>query len=180
MRLSKNDIDLIAKQINLSPPKALSLLEEEGDLDLVLDQVCESYIDSQTVRQFSFPVFCKFLILKYSKDTTYDLSEKMCVAKQLADQYARLKDSIDVRILENKSLSELGAFYYLFVSGLFNTRLHPKYFNDNHLLRIEYGFKNAELRGLAGHVADWIIILRKIQQDGWFLKPKQKMLKLCN
>ncbi len=163
--VTASDISLIAARINLSKEKTALLLEEEHDLNLVLEQICKSYVGSK-FKQFSFPIQCKLLVLRYSDSKQFLLSEKMYVAGAVAKHFPRLNNRINIAKIVSKELSEEAAQYYLVLSGFFNTQVNTKYVDDKHLQVLEHAFKRNERRVLGDHIVDWVIILRQIQNEG--------------
>lgn len=182
--MTECELKFIRDSLNLSPTTFKLLTEEQSDVDLLLDVIAQKrdFTVSEVIPLS--PLFAiKLIVFKYANVDTISHKEKLYIAKLIENIFPMLsrgvKSGITQKILAIRSdrPSEIDAKYFLIASGLLNAKLKIDFFSEKkHILFIEDGFRAAGMRELASHITDWVIILRRIQNDKWFVPQTTKEL----
>lgn len=130
MVLTKDDVDFIAKQTNLSRRKAKILVEEDRDLNLVLNQLIEKPISKDDITALSFQIIVKYIILKFSRDYDYDIAEKSYVSEIIIKHFPTIARSNILKSIPKDSEDINFAEYCLVLLGFFNHRLKSHQFKN--------------------------------------------------
>lgn len=174
--LRADELEFLSSSLGIQSSLVKKLTEQESDTNLLLEQVVAIRdFKKEDVLLFSSEIGFKLILFKYTQSDIFPINEKLYIVKAVRDLYkgliAGIKDNVTDRLLlayEQKKPSEETSKTFLVASGLLNTRLKYDFTSRKHIFFIENGFwvMNNEF---AKRATDWLIVLRKIQNDGWLL-----------
>ena len=130
--LLSSDIDFIAKKINLSRSKALSLIEEERDMNLVLNEISKT-VTKEEAKTLSPNLYHKICVFRFSQKQSFDINEKSYIADAISKHYSHIKRRKS-QIVVNGNPTERGSQYLLVATAL-------KKVAAKQILAIENGFR---------------------------------------
>ncbi|MEK6861895.1 MAG: hypothetical protein AABY07_08065 [Nanoarchaeota archaeon] len=169
MPLNDQDLKYVAKKLLLSPKLVEKLTESERDTDLILSQASVKNIKKQDSLKITALTYLKLVVYRYSFDTTFDIDDKLYIAKCLFYNYLNIKKGLDYQLITDKTgPSEKKSQYYLVLAGLYYEETAKEFFYPGYQMFIEDGFRTRpELYCLSKHIEEWVSILREINRKGW-------------
>lgn len=153
LQLLRNDVKILSKYLKLKPEVALSLFEEENDVDSILSAIAQK-IPQKEYKSLSPNMLSKIIVYRFAIDKCFQKSEKDFISRLLAEVFPKLKTLLDKLPIVNYKSSEQHSKHNLIVCGLLG-----KDYGYNHVLTIRNGLSN---NLVSQHVEEWLNILHKI------------------
>lgn len=175
--MDEKDVNYLVKKLSLPPEIVRKLTEEERDSNLLLSAASVKNLKKYDVGTVTCQSYIKMVVLRYSYDTDFDISEKTYVSNSIYTLFPLIKRGLDYALITQKEPDERKSRYFLVLAGLLYDIAPPQIFNPSYKMVIADGFrKNSNLRSLASHVSDWIYILRDIKSRKW-LENQEEIVK---
>ncbi len=163
--LTSVDLNYISNKIKLSPERTNTLIEEDFDKNLVIDQICLIPFPEDSILNISFELFVKITIFKFFKKSKLVINDKIFIANSIIKHYKQVKSKKFIPIKGTPNFDETQ--YLLTYLGIFKRFEDPedlKFFRD----KLIAGLMVAEERNIVANLSYVLKCLSDLAEDSWF------------
>lgn len=172
---NKYDIYFLSRKLNLTKGKAISLIEQETDFYLIIQQICNLPLTKKQTKNLSDEFLITLLIFRYGKRKKTNSSHLTQLSKLTIESYEMITHGkVFLKHLDKTKPSKEHSSLILVMFGLFSdyftdhvdTKKIKEAFKENVNFIIE-GFSSLEVEDLPEMVSSGMEILNEIKEKEW-------------
>jgi hypothetical protein len=174
--LNKYDIYFLSRRLNLSKGKSISLVEQERDFHLIIQQICHLPLTKKQTKNLSDSFLITLLIFRYGKKKSLKAEDLIEFSKMVCESYHKIITG-DVYLGDLKknrpsfehssiSLVMFGLFCDYFSDYVSDSESIMLVFKQN-LDYIEKGLTDSEFSDVPSVLSNGIDILNEIKEKEW-------------
>lgn len=172
MFLSKKDVEFLSKKTKLSIKKVKLLTEEEGDLNLVLEQITTAPPTKAELSSLSFGLLIKVVIYHYSRSSKIDIKEKSYISSLFEKYIAAIYHSKLFKSVPKNKQDKDFAEYLFVLLGFFSDKIDANEHKKYKSYLYDYLRNDDDHRELFKNLEKWFDILNRIKSQDILVKSK--------
>lgn len=164
-KLNSKDVEYISKKTGLNKQKTVLLTEEEGDLNLVLNEISPSF-KKEEAANLSLPIYSKLLIFNKSLTTCWEINEKVYVSDAISKYYPEILAKNQFKSIPKKEgMTETQTVYFFVLYNLYRQKLKKNIFNERLDGYVKQSFLLNDKREVHYHYEKWRAIFNTITEE---------------